>query len=240
MKLANPLQYPLAVLAGAFVLVGGVRLAAMPSVVVFPLAIGIAVAGATVQKSREPEQLNLGNPEMEKQLLGVRQQAKQLAGKTHELRQEATRLLTQASQMDLLAEVQYACDRAEELPTKLEELTHRFQSRDSLLSMGELQQQLAEAESRRQKSSGVAREQLNQLVEGLRRNLKLVQQGQDARQAQVANLAMVVTNTAGVLQALQNKLRIANLADADQTLELRSLSEELRQFQDNVDLLISK
>jgi hypothetical protein len=50
---------------------------------------------------------------------------------------------------------------------------------------------------------------------------------------------MLVTDAAGVLQALQNKLHTANLTDTAQTMELRSLSEDLNSVQSNVDLLIS-
>jgi hypothetical protein len=42
MKLANPLNYPLAVLAGGIVLVVGVRLANLSSVVMLPFAAVIA------------------------------------------------------------------------------------------------------------------------------------------------------------------------------------------------------
>ena len=58
--------------------------------------------------------------------------------------------------------------------------------------------------------------------------------------AQVVSLATLIQDTAGVLQELQNKLREADLNDSTQTLELRSLGEQLNSFQENVDLLISK
>jgi chromosome segregation ATPase len=142
--------------------------------------------------------------------------------------------------MELLVAVQYACDRAVELPDKIDQMIQRLQNSDAtLLSASELQRQLTEAETRLRSSSGTAREQLQTLTDRLHRNLQLVQQGQDVRQSQIANLSMLVNDTAGVLQALQNRLRTANLTDATQATELRSLSEELSNVQSNVDLLIS-
>ena len=239
MKLVNPLGYPLSVLAGAVVLVAGVRLVHLPSVVVVPLAIVVATGGAVVQKSQERSP-TLDNPALEQELQSVRQQAKNLAEKADHLRQEAARLLTESTQMDLLAAVQYACDRATELPGKIEQLIRRMQGADSLLVVRDLQAQLREVETRSQTSSGVAREQLSRLADSLRRNIQLAQQGQDARQAQVVSLSTLIFDSAGVLQAMQNQLRTANLADGAQTQELRSLSEELRQFQETVDLLVTK
>lgn len=240
MKLANPLYYPLAVLVGAGVLVVGVRVAGLPSAVMVPVAVVVATGGAILRKGPVPESLGLGDPELERQLLVVHQQARNLANKTSLFRLEATRLLTDAAQMDLLVAIQYSCDRAGELPDKIDQLTRRLQGSDSLLSANELKQQLSEVESRLSNSFGIAHEQLVRLAERLQQNLQLVQQGQDVRQAQVSNLAMLVTDTAGVLQELQNKLRTANFADTSQTLELRSLSDELSGFQENVDLLVSR
>ncbi|MDX2096601.1 MAG: hypothetical protein SFW36_02395 [Leptolyngbyaceae cyanobacterium bins.59] len=239
MKLANPFYYPIAILVGGIVLVLGVRVAQLSGVVMIPVAAGVATLGAAVLRSRQPTALKLDNPALERELQSVQQQAQLLARQSEVLRTEATRLLTDAVQMELLGIVQYACDRASELPDRIDALAHRLQGSDSLLSVHDLQRQLGEAEARLRNSTGVAQEQLNQLVLGLRRNIQLAQQGQDARQAQVLSLSTLILDAAGVLQALQNKLRTANLKNAEETLELRSLSEELNSFQENVDLLVS-
>lgn len=240
MQIANPLNYPLAVLAGAIVLVAGVRWAKLPSLVVVPAAIMTTIVTASVRKTQEPEPLQRDHPELAQELQAIRQQAKALADKTITFRQEATQVLTKAAQMDLLVAVQYACDRVLELPSKIDHLAKRLQGSDSLLSASDLRQQLADVETKRKTRSGIAREQLDRLAKQLRQNLQLVQQGQDARQAQVANLAMLVTDAAGILQALQNKLRTTDFADAAQTLEVRSLSEEFNSMQENVDLLVAR
>ena len=240
LSLANPLYYPLAVLAGAVVLFTGVRLAKFPSIVVVPLAIAVATGGAAFQHARQPAASTLTNPALERELLSARQQARELAEKAHNLRAEADRLLTEANQLELLSAVQYACDRAGELPSKIDHLSERMQGSDSLLAVDELQQQLREVDRKLQISSGVAQEQLHRLADSLRRNIRLAKQGQDARQAQVVSLSTLILDSAGVLQSMQNQLRTVDLEDNSQTQELRSLSDELRQFQENVDLLVAR
>ncbi|HIK17804.1 MAG TPA: hypothetical protein IGS53_21290 [Leptolyngbyaceae cyanobacterium M33_DOE_097] len=241
MKLANPLNYPLAVLAGGILLVAGVRIVRLPAPVVVSLATAVAIGGATFLKSQEVEPLNLDNPALERELLAVKQQAQDLAEKAADLRAEASRLLTNSNQVDLLAAVQFACDRARELPTKIDELARRLHGANSLLSVANLQQQLHAAEARFQKTSdGVAREQLRQLTQSLERNIQLAQQGQDARQAQVLSLSRLIYDSAGVLQSMQNQLRTSDLADAEAAGALHTLSHELKLFQENVDLLVAK
>ncbi|MEX0268646.1 hypothetical protein AB3R30_05870 [Leptolyngbyaceae cyanobacterium UHCC 1019] len=236
MKLANPLLYPLSVLAGAVVLVAGVRLVNLPSWMVLPVAAAISTGGAMVQKAAEPVPI-LENPALEQELKSVRLQAGNLAAKANSLRQEASRLLTEANQMDLLVMVQSACDRAVELPTKIDQLSRRMHGADSLLAVEDLQQQLTEITTRIPASSGVARDQLNRLAESLRHNIQLARQGEDARQAQVLSLSTLILDSAGVLQGMQNQIRTANLTDAGQAEELRSLSNEFSLFQDHIGLI---
>ncbi len=236
MKLANPLRYPLSVLAGAVVLVAGVRLANLPSWIVVPMAAAIATGGAMVQKNAEPTPI-LENPGLDQELKSARLQATHLAAKATNLRQEASRLLTEANQMDLLVMVQSACDRAVELPAKIDQLTRRMHGSDSLLAVEDLQQQLSEVTTRIPASSGVARDQLNRLADSLRHNIQLARQGEDARQAQVLSLSTLILDSAGVLQGIQNQLRTANLTDADQAEELRSLSNEFSLFQEHIGLI---
>lgn len=240
MKLANPLYYPLPILVGAISLVVGVRVAQFPSGVMLPVAAVIATIGAMVRKAQEPDPLGLENAELEKQVQAVRQQAKTLAERADTLRAEATRLLSNADQMDLLVAVQFACDRADELPTKLDQLAQRLKGSDSLLSLSQLQQQLQEVKTKQKASSGIIREHLTKLANSLQQNIELAQQGQDTRQAQVVSLSTLILDAAGVLQALQNKLRTVDLTDAQATGELRSLSDEFNSFQENVDLLVSR
>lgn len=238
MKLANPFNYPLTVLVAGIALIAGVRLAKLPIAVMLPASAGIAIAGATWRKSQQPEALNLGNSELEAELLMVRRQAKVLADKAGELRQQSTQLLTDSTSFELLAAVQCACDRASELPAKIDQLAQRMQGNDSLMSVADLQKQLATVELKQRSSSGVVGEQLAKVATSLQRNIQLAQEGQDARQAQVASLSTLILDALSVLQELQNKLRSANLSNAEQTLELRSLSDELSVFQENVDLLV--
>ena len=142
-KLANPLYYPMAVLAGGVVLVVGVRLMGLSNVVILPTAAGVAYSGATVLKSREPDAQKLAKQQLQRELQVMQASGKTLAQKAEVQRQEANQLLTRGSfQLELLTAVQYACDRAMELPAKIDQLAARLLLTDSLLSVSELQQQL--------------------------------------------------------------------------------------------------
>ena len=239
MKLANPLYYPFAVLSGGIVLFAGVRFLNLPSALMLPISGAVAVAGAATLKSRESEVLNLNNPGLERELHSVRQQARVLADKAISLQVEAGKLLIDSLDMELLVAVQYSCDRAAELPVKIDRMVRRLQGDDSLLSPQELQRQLDEVKVKIDRSRGVAKEQLMELSKSLSRNIQLARQGEDARQAQTISLSTVIQDSAGVLQQLQNKLRSADLTNYEQTTELRELSDSLRIFQESADLLVS-
>jgi len=239
MKLANPLYYPFAVLSGGIILFAGVRFLNLSSALMLPVSAAVAVAGAAALKSRQPEFLNLNNPGLERELQSVRQQAKVLADKAISLQVESGQLLVGISDMELLVAVQYSCDRAAEIPLKIDKMALRLQGDDSLLSPQELQRQLDEVQAKISRSSGVAKTQLIELSKSLSRNIQLARQGEDARQAQIISLSTVIQDSAGVLQQLQNKLRTADLTNSEQTRELRELSENLRSFQESVDLLVS-
>ena len=239
MKLANPLQYPLAVLAGGIFLVGGVRLGRLPSFVAIPGAVIIATAGAAVLKSREPDKVELTNKAINREFQQVRQQAVALGARANELNEEATKLLTASDQIELLGVVQYACDRTQELPQKIDQLALRLEGKDALLSVDELQRQLKQAEVKVRNSKGIAQEQWGKLANSLKRNIALAQHGEDARQAQLANLSTLIAESGGVLQQLQNKLRTADLTSSVAADELRELSDEFKGFQENVDILIA-
>ncbi|MDV3348538.1 hypothetical protein QGP82_07550 [Leptothoe sp. LEGE 181152] len=239
MKLANPLQYPLAVLAGGIFLIGGVRLGRLPAVVAIPGAAVLATAGAAILKSREPDQVELANKSINREFQQVRQQALALGARADELNEEATRLLTDSDQIELLGVVQYACDRTQELPNKIAQLALRLEGNDALLSVDELQRQLKQAEAKVRNSKGIAQEQWGKLANSLKRNISLAQHGEDARQAQLANLSTLIAESGGVLQQLQNKLRTADLTSSVAADELRELSDEFKGFQENVDVLIA-
>ncbi len=239
MKLANPLYYPLAVLAGVIVLVLGVRVAGISHLVMLPAAAAIATGGASILKAREPESLGL-TPELEQEFRSVQAQANSLADKVQVLREEAAKALTEASHMELLVAVEGACDRALELPAKLTQMARRMQGSDSLLSIDEMQQQLSQVQTKARHSSGIAKEQLDRLGESLQRNIQLAREGQDARQAQMVSLSTLISDTAGVLQKLQNQLRTANLNNSEDIQELVALNQDFQSFQESVDLLISQ
>lgn len=239
MKLANPLYYPISVLAGAIALVVGVRVLQLPNVVIVPSSVAIATIGAAIRKGQEPESLGLDDSQLEQQINSIRTQSLTLAKRAHGLREEAARLLTGADQMNLLSTVQYACDRAEELPNNITHLAKRMKGNDSLLSTPELQRQLKDARTQAESSAGVAKEQWEKLASTLEWNINLSQEGKDARQAQVVSLSTLIVQSAGVLQQLQNRLRTADLSDRAQTDEVRSLSNTFNSVQENLSFLMT-
>jgi hypothetical protein len=238
MKLVNPLNYPLAILVASICLVLGVRIIKIPSLVMLPVATAVALGGASFLASQEAEKFNLENPALEQELNNAKHQAQLLINKAESLRSEAQKLLQDYEQINLLTTVQYTCDRTLELPEKIEQLSQKLHGGDSLLSVQELTEQLSEVQRKKNASSGIARQQLAQLENSLKNNINLAQQGQDARQAQVFSLVNIITESAGILQNLQNKLRTADLGNSEQIQELQNLSEELNNFQDNVNFLV--
>ena len=234
MKLANPLHYPGAVFLGAIALVIGVRIGNLPKILMLPLAGAIAFVGASLREAQKPK-----NPALKREIINLKQQSKSLAEQATNLRRESENLLINASQIELLSTIQLVCDRAQELPVKIELITNKFQGENSLLSPRDIQRQLAEATVKQSKSSGVARQHLEQLVVSLERNLELARQGEDTRQAQLYSLSTQVIDAAGVLQQLQNQIRTSNLDSIEDINELSNLSQELKDIQENVELLIN-
>lgn len=238
MKLVNPLLYPLAVLMGGITLIMGVRLVRVPSIIAIPTAIAVASVMAAPLSQKEANKINLDNPALAREIQSVQQQATLLLDRAEDLRHEAKQILTASTQLELLTAVEYACECTSLLPGKINQLARRIQGADSLLSPTELEKQLAEVKAKQKNSSGVAKQQLQQLTTSLENNLRLARQGQDARQAQVVSLNTLVIESAGVLQQLQNRLRTSDLNNSAEINELKRLSEELKNMQEGVDVLI--
>jgi hypothetical protein len=239
MKWSNPLYKPAAVLLGCLTLVLGVRFAKVSSAVVVPVAIALTTLSAALLTPTASVAKPARNPALESELESIRQKAQTLAQKAQRLGTEAHQILGTSPYMELLGSVQYACERTCELPAKIDELAQRLQGEDSILSVGELRHQLQDVEGKLKTASGkAAQAQLQKLADSLRHNVQLVEQGQDARQAQVLSLSTLILESAGVLQTMQNQLRSLDLEDTAQTAQLKSLSNELRDFQENLDLLV--
>ncbi len=237
-NLANPLNYPLAVLAGGVILVIGVRILQLPPWVALPTAIVSSTLGAAVRKAQLPTRLDLSNNPLNRELEAVYQTAQNLANAAIVLRQDAAQRLTEAHHMDLLVMVQLACDRAEELPVQIQTLAQKLQRQESLFTIDTLQQQLQQAQAKAQASQGVVRDQWQRSVASLQRNLKLAQQGKDAQQVQVISLSSLILETAEILQNLQLQLHQADLNSGTDTASLLALSDTLKGCQENMDMLM--
>ncbi|WAL59208.1 hypothetical protein [Thermocoleostomius sinensis] len=241
MKLANPLRSPLSIVVAGVALIAGVRLARIPIAVMIPVSAAMATAGATLRRSQEPKSLNLNDPALEAELLMVHRQAQVLADGASHLRKEAHHVLTESAVADVLVTIQRVCDRAMELPAKIDQLAQRMQGNSVPLSIAEIQAQLAELETNQQTGSDGEAARLGKIAENLQRALQLTQEGQDARHVQVASLSALILEFLGVLQETQTKLRsnkVSTGSAESQVLELRSLTEELDVFQENVDRLV--
>lgn len=236
-KWVNPLQYPFAMLGAGLCLVLGIRMAKLPSLVVLPISGAIAMGGAMIL-AKEPETIASKIP-LRPELQALIDQANDLNTKAEKLRMEATNLLDDSAQVELLGAVQYACDRASQLPIKFKALSKQLNQNEVLLSIDNLQQQMLQVHKRINSSSGQSQRQLQDLAQRLQRNIELAQQGEDARQSQLISLSAMVLDASGVLQQLQTRLRTADLSNSIVANELKSLSDEFTQYQDNVDLLLS-
>ena len=238
-KLANPFYYPTAVFFGGVVLVIGVRFLGLSNLVVLPTAVVVTGITASVLKEREPSEEKLAKQMLEQEIAGLKLAAKSLAEKAELLRQEANTILSSdASYFDLLVIVQGACDRALELPSKVDQLAQILPQSSSLLSVSDLEQQLQNVKEKIKSSSGVSKQHLEELASILLRNIHLAQTGQDTRQAKMVSLQKLLQQSAGVLQELQNKLRSSDLNNSQEIQALFNLSNELKSVQENVNFLI--
>lgn len=241
MKLVNPLNYPFGVLIGGITLFFGVRIANLSSLIMLPVSGSIVVISSMILAKKETtveQNIDIENTALETELNNAKNQAQLLIKKSENLRIEAEKLLQESWQLDLLTTVQYMCDRTLELPEKIDKLSKRLYGGDSLLSVEELNKQLTEVQAKQKYSGGMALRQLKQIEKTLQNNIELALEGQDAREAQVFSLVNIIIELGGILQNLQNKLRTSDLNNSEQIQELKSLSEELNNFQDNVDLLV--
>ncbi|HLO83383.1 MAG TPA: hypothetical protein VK203_00035 [Nostocaceae cyanobacterium] len=240
MKIANPLHYPVAVLAGGITLFIGVRLVQLPSPVMLPVAAVISLAGASFFKSREPQYLELDDPKLEREINTVKASALALANKSNDLILEARKLLNDTFQVELLASIQMSSEKSAELPAKIDYLAKSLKNSTSLLSVDELKQQLTEVNQKLVGSSGIAKQHLNQLANSLKRNIQLAKEGEDTRLARIINISTLIQDSAGVLQKLQTQLHAADLTDSEQIQQLQLISEELVSLEENLDLLLQK
>lgn len=241
MPLVNPLHYPLAMFVAALVLGVGVRWLALPRWVVLPLATVIALGGSVVLQKREAQQPALDDPVLVREIQQLRQQAQILLQGAAKVRMEAARLLVDAPDLDLLVTVQEVCDQVQSLPQALEERVQRLsQTEEAVLSVATLEKQLAQVRRQKRRVGQVAGAQLDQLEASLGRNIQLAQAGQDTRLAQVTALATLVQDSAGVLQQLQNQLRGFDMHSQQQLQELRTLSETLQSFEEQMTILVTR
>lgn len=239
MKIINPLNYPLAVLTAGICLFLGVRIIKLSNIIILPSTVAIAFIGSTIlaQNNQQESKVKLDNKALEKELSEAKTEAQLLVNKAENLRLEAKKILHDSWQMELLTAIEYSCDCTLELPQKIEDLSNKLSGGDSLLSVEELTEKLKDIKKKQKSAEGLALRQLKQIESSLNRNIDLAKQGKSARQAQVFSLTNLITESAGILQQLQNKLRTADLTNSEQLNDLQALSQELVILQENTYLL---
>lgn len=239
MRLVNPLHYPLAILAGAGTLLGGVLLLHMEALPMTAAGLVVSgVAASILQQLRErPARSSSAAMPLEPDLQDVLTQAEGLALRAQGLHEEASQKLSSPEQLELLGAILYACERAEELPGQLRPVLQSMQTGATVFTAKELHAQLREAEARVSKSQGASRDSAMKLVTRLRQNLALVEQGASVREARITELVTAVAEAAGVLLTLQTRLREGNLKGSEEAQELKRLTEDFQLVQKSVVLL---
>ena len=239
MALVNPFYYPAAMLLGGVSLVVGIRFVNLSGLIMLPVSTGVTVGSALLLKGKEEQPLNTVDPVMEREIEAALTQAQLVASRAQILRQDAHNLLESSDNLSLLTTIEYACDRAQELPSRIQTLSQKLSRTDSVLSIEQLEGQLQEVRGRLAASSGISKQHLEKLKQSLARNLELAKQGENSQQAQIISLSTWIMDSAGVLQHLQNNIRNANLDDLDQVHQIENLSQELEDIQKNMDLMMS-
>ncbi len=192
--LANPFYYPFAVLVGGIILITGTRFLSLPQFIILPTSIAVTTVGASVLKTKEEQ---LATQKLRQDLTNLKKSAQTLVSQAESLKQEAhTILSTDNFDINLLVDIQQVCDNACLLPVKIEQLSQKLSTNQALLSIEELQQQLAEVKLKLSSSSEVEKEHLERLSQQLEKNIQLAQTGKDTRQAQIINLQLLIQETA--------------------------------------------
>ncbi|MCS7030145.1 MAG: hypothetical protein NZL92_01245 [Gloeomargarita sp. SKYG116] len=236
MPLTNPLHYPLAIFLGVLVWVVGVRVWLLPRWLVVPVGVLLALAVSLVLHQREMQTSR--DPALARQVQLLQQQVQALVEGAEHVRAEAARLLADAPDLDLLVTVQEVCDQVKALPQAMAQQIQRIQQTDeAVLSVAALERQLAQVRRQQRQAGPTASAQFEQLAASLERNIQLAKAGRDTRSAQIAALATLVQDTAGILQQLQNQLRVMDLGNQRQLAELRALSETLQSFEQQMVIL---
>jgi hypothetical protein len=232
MKFVNPLYYPLAVLAGGITLFLGVRLAKVSSAIMLPVAILVTTGAAVVRATTKSPTFHLDNPQVERELQLVEQQAQSLAKKAEKLSEEATGLL-EGNGLGMMEAVR---DRATKFPELVEQFSLKIASSDLILATRELEKQIARVKAKQKISTGIAKEQLEELGANLDHHLGLVSQGQDPRLGQVVTLSRLIHDAAEALEALQEKLQTPDLEHETIIQEVQALSNQIKRLHEQIIL----
>jgi predicted membrane chloride channel (bestrophin family) len=223
MKLANPLHYPLAVLAGAGVLFVGVRVADLPDYVAIPSAIGVAIAGSTYIQSRSRHP----------QLKDIKAVGASLSAQSRQLQADAVKLVRAGDRIDLLAQVESICDRALSLSLKIETLSlPQTDESKTAEELARVQAKLTEVRQKAKNSSGKIAAYWKDLADTLESHATSLKEGKTVEEERVVALTSMAYKAKAALQRLDNWLKAPKESD-----DLAAIELELQSLDTGFDLL---
>jgi predicted membrane chloride channel (bestrophin family) len=223
MKLANPLHYPLAVLAGAGVLFVGVRAVDLPPYVAIPSAIGVAIAGSTFIQSRSRQP----------QLKDIKAVGASLSTQSRQLQADAVKLVRAADRIDLLAQVESICDRALSLSLKVETLSlPETDGSKTAEELARVEAKLTEVRQKAKTSTGKIAVSWQELADTLTFHVNSLKEGKTVEEERVIALTSTAYKAKAALQRLDNWLKAPKESD-----ELEAIDLEFQSLHTGFDLL---
>ncbi|QEY31061.1 hypothetical protein EVJ50_01130 [Synechococcus sp. RSCCF101] len=199
LRVADPLQHPLAVLAGSLVVVLGVRGLGLGWGLTLPAALLVTI-GLAQLRSRPTRQ---GESDL------IRR-SRQLSGAAGRLADEAAARLNDPDSLARLSALQLCCQRIAELPARLQRLEEiRPREAAPLLSAASLRTRLRqEARALRQSPGPTALSgRRRELIRRLEENIALAERGAEAQRLQQITLVTLLEGIAGELQDVQVRLQ---------------------------------
>ncbi|MEG3439194.1 hypothetical protein V0288_18860 [Pannus brasiliensis CCIBt3594] len=238
-KLTAPLQYSIAILAGGIVLVAGVRAWKIPNVVIFPAAALVTVVTAIGFKAIEPDPEKLAREEIDRELRNLKVSGQELALRAGFVRQEARQILSrEVEYQKLFARIEKTCEPFAEIVPKIEEFGRQIPRKNARVCLAELKKELDSARDLVSSSRGSARQQAEEFVTALEKNLELAKTGNSVTLAKLLQLQAIVQDATELLQDVQNKVRTIRRRGVDRVAEIGELRERLQGISRILEILI--
>lgn len=238
-RLTAPLQYSIAILAGGIVLVGGTRSGKIPNSVLFPSVAIVTVVTAIGLKAIEPDPEKLAREEIDRELRNLKVSGQELALRAGFVRQEAGQILSrEVEYKKLFARIEKTCEPFADLVPVIEEFGRRIPRKTAGSCRAELKKELHSARALVSSSQGIARQQTEELVTALEKNLELAKTGNSLTVAKLLQLQAIVQDATELLQDVQNKVRRIHRRGGDRVAEIGELCDRLQGISRTLEILI--